>query len=147
MNDVIAAVLLLGGTFFMLVASIGMLRLPDLYTRMHAITKAGTLGVGLALSGVAVAFADLSVTTRAVAVILFVLLTAPVSAHMIGRAGYLGGVGMWSGTMFDQWKGTFDEMPRETADTEANTQERARARSSERSSEPSSKPPAQTPAS
>jgi multicomponent Na+:H+ antiporter subunit G len=125
--NIVAAVLLLGGTFFMLVASIGLLRLPDLYTRMHAITKAGTLGVGLALVGVAVAFGDLSVTTRALAVILFVLLTAPVSAHMIGRAGYLGGVAMWSGTLFDQWKGTFDDMPRETEETEANARERERA--------------------
>ena len=124
MTDLIAAVLLLGGTFFMVVASIGLLRLPDLYTRMHAITKAGTLGVGLVLTGVAVHFADISTITRAVAVILFVLLTAPVSAHMIGRAGYLGGVPLWSGTLFDQWNGTFDDMPRETAETEANVRER-----------------------
>ena len=127
MNALIVAVLLLGGTFFMLVASIGLLRLPDLYTRMHAITKAGTLGVGLMLIGVAVNFGNLSVITRAGAVILFVLLTAPVSAHMIGRAGYLGGVALWDGTLFDQWKGSFDEMPRESAETEANARERQHA--------------------
>lgn len=124
MTDLFAAVLLLGGTFFMLVAAIGLLRLPDLYTRMHAITKAGTLGVGLVLVAAAVHFADLSTITRAATVILFVLLTAPVSAHMIGRAGYLGGVALWDGTLFDQWNGSFDEMPLESAETEANARER-----------------------
>lgn len=107
MTEVIAAVLMLAGTAFMLIASIGLLRLPDLYMRMHAITKAGTLGIGLLLIGIAVHFADLSFTTRTIAVILFVLLTAPISAHMIGRAGYLGGVSLWRGTIFDQWQQTF----------------------------------------
>jgi len=119
-------VLMLSGTALMLVASIGLLRLPDFYTRTHAISKAGTLGVGLVLVGVAVAFGDLSVTTRAVVVILFVLLTAPVASHMIGRAGYLSGVPLWDGTVFDQWKGSFDDMEREADPTEANARERSR---------------------
>lgn len=120
MSSLLAAVLLLLGTAFMLVASIGLLRLPDLYTRMHAITKAGTLGVGLILIGVAVAFADLSVGTRSVVVIFFVLLTAPISAHMVGRAGYIDGVPLWHGTVFDQWQGSADQMRREAVRTEAN---------------------------
>lgn len=86
----------------MLVAAIGILRLPDFYTRMHAITKAGTLGVGLTLIGIAIFFGDLSATTRAIAVFAFVVFTAPVSAHMIGRAGYLYDVPLWKGTLVDQ---------------------------------------------
>jgi multicomponent Na+:H+ antiporter subunit G len=86
------------------------LRLPDFYMRVHAITKAGTLGVGLLLVGVAVHFGDLSVTTRALAIILFVLITAPVSSHMIGRAGYLEGVSLWDGTVLDEWHASFSEM-------------------------------------
>jgi multicomponent Na+:H+ antiporter subunit G len=101
----LAVVLLLTGAAFMVVATVGLLRLPDLYTRMHAITKAGTLGVGCMLAAVAVTFADLSVTTRAVAVIVFVLVTAPVAGHMIGRAAYMADVPLWQGTVLDQWRG------------------------------------------
>ncbi len=108
--SLIAAALMLAGTAFMMVAAIGLLRLPDFYMRVHAITKAGTLGVGLLLVGVAVYFGDLSVTTRALAAILFVLITAPVSSHMIGRAGYLEGVPMWEGTVLDEWHASFSEM-------------------------------------
>lgn len=125
MKDIIAAALMLAGTGFMTVAAIGLIRLPDLYTRMHAITKAGTLGIGLLLVGVAVHMADLSFTTRAIAVILFVLLTAPVSAHMIGRAGYLGGMSMWRGTSFDQWGGTFHEVVEKQGLQEIRSQSRA----------------------
>lgn len=113
MTEIIAAVLMLAGTAFMSIAAIGLIRLPDLYTRMHAITKAGTLGIGLLLVGVAVYMGDLSFTTRAIVVIVFVLLTAPVSAHMIGRAGYLGGVSMWRGTVVDQWRHTFRDVVEE----------------------------------
>lgn len=105
MIEVISAILLLGGAAFMFIASVGILRLPDFYTRMHAITKAGTLGVGLTLVGIAVFFGDLSATTRAMAALAFVLLTAPVSAHMIGRAGYLYDVPLWKGTLVDQMRG------------------------------------------
>jgi len=125
MIDIIAAVLMLGGMGFMMVAAIGLIRLPDLYTRMHAVTKAGTLGIGLLLVGVAVHMSDVSFTTRAIAVILFVLLTAPVSAHMIGRAGYLGGVSMWRGTVFDQWRHTFVEVVDEQGLQEVRSQSRA----------------------
>jgi len=127
MSSLLAAVFLIGGVTFMLIAAIGLLRLPDLYTRMHAITKAGTLGIGLVLIGVAISFADLSVSTRAAAAILFVLLTAPVSAHMIGRAGYLGGIPLWEGTMFDHWNGRFEELDRNLDATEANARERTRS--------------------
>lgn len=126
MSSLLAAVFLLGGVAFMLVATIGLLRLPDLYTRMHAITKAGTLGTGLVLVGVAISFADLSVSTRAVTAILFVLFTAPVSAHMIGRASYLGGVPLWEGTLFDRWNGRFEDMERNQDVTDANARKRAR---------------------
>jgi multicomponent Na+:H+ antiporter subunit G len=101
---------MLGGTAFMVIAALGLMRLPDLYMRMHAITKAGTLGVGLLLVGVAVHFGDLSVSTRAAAVILFVLFTAPVSGHMIGRAGYLERVPLWDGTQMDEWQSSFEDM-------------------------------------
>jgi len=125
MSAVFAGILMLVGTAFVLVATLGLLRLPDLYTRMHAVTKAGTLGVGCILLSAAVAFGDLSVTTRAIVALLFVLFTAPVSAHMLGRAGYLGGVPMWDGTAFDGWQANYDDLRREgeepVTDAESST--------------------------
>ncbi|MEL6184698.1 MAG: monovalent cation/H(+) antiporter subunit G [Myxococcota bacterium] len=88
------AVLILSviGLFFVFSAALGTLRFPDPLSRMHAITKAGTLGVGLFMAAAAVHFgSDISLVTRAVAVTAFTLITAPASAQMIGRAAYLCG--------------------------------------------------------
>jgi multicomponent Na+:H+ antiporter subunit G len=92
---VIVALVLLGG-FFCFVAGLGVLRLPDVLIRMHASTKAGTLGSGLILAAVAVYFADTATITRAVATIVFLLITAPVAAHMIGRAAFRSGITLWN---------------------------------------------------
>lgn len=126
MTDIIAALLMVGGTIFMGVAAIGLLRLPDLYTRMHAVTKAGTLGAGLVLLAAAVSFGDVSVTARVLVALLFVFLTAPVSAHMIGRAGYLGNAALWENTAFDDWGAGYEELRREGEEslTEANARVR-----------------------
>lgn len=104
MGAVLGAVFLLAGSFFVLVASIGIVRMPDVMMRMHASTKAGTLGVGLLAVAIMVLFPEVSVITRAIALILFIVLTAPVAAHMIGRAAYYGGVELWKGTFVDELK-------------------------------------------
>lgn len=91
MTDLLAAVGILLGAGFVLVAAIGVLRMPDLYTRMHAATKAGALGAGLLVLSVAVAIGDAAFTGRAVATVVFVVLTAPVAAHALGRAHYRSG--------------------------------------------------------
>ena len=96
MTEIIMLALVLLGGFFCFVAGLGVLRLPDVLIRMHASTKAGTLGSGLILGAVAVYFADTATTTRAVATILFLLITAPVAAHMIGRAAFRSGVPLWN---------------------------------------------------
>ncbi|MBS3981714.1 MAG: monovalent cation/H(+) antiporter subunit G [Rhodobacteraceae bacterium] len=95
MAEIVMATLILLGSLFCLAAGIGVLRLPDVLIRMHASTKAGTLGAGLVLSAVAVFFGDTGTITRAVSGILFLLLTAPVAAHMIGRAAFKAGVPLW----------------------------------------------------
>lgn len=105
MKDVLTAVLLLAGAALGLIAAIGVVRMPDLYTRMQAATKASALGTGLMLLAVAVHFAQFSVATRAMAVVAFLILTAPVAAHMLARAAYLVGVPRWEGTVVDEWKG------------------------------------------
>ncbi|MDO5646633.1 monovalent cation/H(+) antiporter subunit G [Paracoccus sp. (in: a-proteobacteria)] len=90
---VISGFVLVGG-FFCFAAGLGVLRFPDLLIRMHASTKAGTLGSGLILTAVALTFAEGTVIARAVAAILFLLLTAPVAAHLMGRAAFRTGVPM-----------------------------------------------------
>lgn len=86
MTDIIVAILALSGGAFVLIAAIGIVRLPDLLTRMHASTKAGTLGSLLVLAGLAVFIGSATVISKVVATVLFLLLTAPIAAHMIGRA-------------------------------------------------------------
>ena len=92
MTELIVAVLLVTGGAFAMIAGVGLWRLPDVIIRMHASTKAGTLGAGLILAAVAVHYGGPAIALRAVATIAFLLITAPVSAHMIGRAAYRTGV-------------------------------------------------------
>ncbi len=92
MIEILAGILILAGGFFAFVAGLGILRLPDVLTRMHASTKAGTLGSGLILLAVAMVFGQTSTTILVVSIIVFLLLTAPIAAHMIGRAAYRTGV-------------------------------------------------------
>lgn len=101
--DIIAAVLLVSGGAFCFVAGLGLVRLQDVYLRMHAATKAGTLGAGLILAGAAVHFADPGSELRALITIVFLVITAPVAAHMIGRTAYKSGVPMWEGSTLDEW--------------------------------------------
>ncbi len=109
MQEVISAALMIIGTAFMLLAGIGILRMPDLFLRMSATTKAATLGVSFFLLALAVYFGSLGIASRAVATIIFVLLTAPVAAHMIGRAAYLGGIPLCRETVADDLSGRYDE--------------------------------------
>jgi multicomponent Na+:H+ antiporter subunit G len=104
MAEIIAGILLISGGFFVLVAAVGILRLPDILMRMHASTKAGTLGAGLILLAVAFTYGEIGIISRAVATIIFILMTAPVAAHTIGRAAYKSGTKFWKGTIVDDLK-------------------------------------------
>ncbi len=95
-------ILAVTGTAFMLVAAVGLVRLPDLYMRLSACTKAATLGVGSLLIAAALWFDDFGVTCRALAAMLFIFITAPVAGHMIGRAAYISGVPLWESTVIDE---------------------------------------------
>lgn len=74
------------GTALVLVAALGLMRMPDLYIRMHASTKAGTVGLGLILLAVALYFRDVTVVSRVLGTLFFIFMTAPVAAHVIGKA-------------------------------------------------------------
>lgn len=88
---VLVAVLLLAGALFSLIAAIGIVRLPDLYSRMHAASKAGTVGSGLLLLAVGIHSQELSTLARALAGFVFFVLTAPISAHLLARAAHKAG--------------------------------------------------------
>lgn len=89
--DIIVGLMLLVGALFALAGAVGVLRFPDVFMRSHAASKAGTLGSGLMLLALAAYAHELDVVTRAVAGVIFFLLTAPVSAHLLARAAYMAG--------------------------------------------------------
>lgn len=94
MNDFLAytgSTLILLGAAFSLLGALGVLRLPDAYTRMHAASKAGALGAILVLLGVLCATAGMAWFSILLAIAVL-LLTAPLAAHAISRAGYMAGV-------------------------------------------------------
>lgn len=100
--------MLLGGAFCLL-GAVGLMRMPDVYTRLQAATKTGTLGVGCLMLGIAIHFGDLGISVRALLVIAFLFLTAPVAGHVIARAAYLSRTPTWSRTRIDEWSGQASE--------------------------------------
>lgn len=109
MIDILVAILMVVGAFFMLIASVGLLRMPDLYMRMSANTKSVTLGVGILLLALALYFGEVGVASRALATIAFLALTIPISSHLIGRAAYLSGVELWEDTIADELRELYSE--------------------------------------
>jgi len=107
--DFLIAGLLIVGAFFMFVAAMGLIRMPDLFMRMSSSTKAATIGLGSLLLALALYYGDIGITSRAVATILFIFLTNPISSHRIGRIAYLVGVGLWGKTIKDELKGVYPE--------------------------------------
>jgi multicomponent Na+:H+ antiporter subunit G len=107
MSEIIRDIFLVIGASFLLLAAIGIIRMPDLYSRIQAATKASTLGVGCIILALAIHFADTGVSVRALLVIAFFFLTAPVAAHVIGRAAYFVGVPLWDRTIIDELRGHY----------------------------------------
>lgn len=108
-QNYLAGSLLVVGAIFSLTASVGILRLPDVYTRMHAASKAGTLGSGLMLIALAVFSGDVGTITRALAGVIFFLLTAPVAAHLLARAAHAAGYDLWRHSVQDEMARASDE--------------------------------------
>lgn len=110
--DILAGVLVLVGSVFVFAAAVGIVRMPDVYVRMHAATKAGTLGSGLILVAVALIAEESGIVLRALAAVVFLIATTPVAAHLLGRASYLSGVPLWRGTKLDELEGRYDRKTR-----------------------------------
>lgn len=100
--EVFGSILIVLGTLFCLIAAIGVLRFEDVFMRMHASTKAGTLGSGLILLAVAASADSTGAVARALGIIFFLLLTAPIAAHMIARAAYFAGARLSERTVVDE---------------------------------------------
>ncbi len=104
-RELLAAALMLAGVATAFLAALGVLRMPDVLTRLSATSKASTLVKMCIFFALAIAFDDLGVATRALAAVAFVFLTAPLAAHAIGRAAFALGVPLFPGTKIN-------EMPR-----------------------------------
>lgn len=104
--EILVSGLLLLGLFFLLTGTIGLLRLRDVYSRMHATSKSTTFGVAGVLLAALIyfRFLGLSPGLKESLILGFLLLTAPLGAHMIARAAYRTGVPMWRGGTVDQFK-------------------------------------------
>jgi len=102
-NEWVVAVFALLGMGFSLVTALGLIRLPDVYTRAHAASKSATLGVMSILIGVIIYFVteDGFFSSRVVLGILFVLITAPIGGHLIARAAYYSDVPLWKSSVRD----------------------------------------------
>lgn len=113
------------GLFFSVVAAIGLIRLPDLYTRAHATSKADTLGTVLTLAGLALTFGTNVPRAKLVLLAFFLLITNPTATHAITRAAHDQGIEPWTADT------AVDERPRQ-ADTPAGTQPRPETDGGER---------------
>lgn len=109
LQEGIVGLLLVLGAFLFLVSALGLLRFPDVLTRMSATAKASTLGAVCALAAYGVAFWALDVEALALVAIVFLGLTVPVSGHAIGRAAYRRGVAVMKDMETDELAGHLDE--------------------------------------
>jgi multicomponent Na+:H+ antiporter subunit G len=106
--DVVSSVLLLGGVALAVVAGVGLLRFPDVFSRMHAATKPATLGLLMVCLGAALEMDDGAHRSKLMLVAAFQFLTAPVAAHMIGRAAYRAGKGALDDLVIDDLREVSD---------------------------------------
>jgi len=102
--QVLIAFIVLAGAVFVLAAAIGLNRLPDVYSRMHAASKAGTVGSGLMLFAAGLQAGDSATLVRALAGFFFFVLTAPISAHLLAMAARKVGYPLASESVLDQMK-------------------------------------------
>lgn len=104
-GQAIASVFMLAGSALALIAGIGLVRLPDVFARMHAATKPATLGLLFICVGAGIADASLPDVAKLTLVVALQFLTAPVGAHMVGRAAYHAGGLLHPGTVLDEMAG------------------------------------------
>ncbi|QQK75782.1 Na+/H+ antiporter subunit G [Salicibibacter cibarius] len=110
MIEILISLFVLSGSLLSLIGSIGIMRLPDVYARMHAATKSATLGVVLLILGTFTYFlAEGVFSLQLLITIVFVFLTAPVAAMIISRSAHRNGVELWSQTKHDELMESYPE--------------------------------------
>ena len=103
MSETIGIIFIVVGLGFDFLGCLGLIRLPDVYNRLQASTKCVTLGTCGILLGVIIMRGFTATSIKAFLCLLFILLTAPVSAHALARAAYLSGVKLWKGSVVDKY--------------------------------------------
>lgn len=113
MMEWIVSLLLIAGSLFMLIAAIGVVKLQDVYMRMHAITKAASLGAILMLLAVVLWHPQWIVAIESFMVVIFVIFTAPIGTHMIGRVAHRMDVPKAKGYIIDELQDELDKQEKE----------------------------------
>ena len=105
--DVVLSALIILGSLCVLLAAVGIVRMPDVYTRLHASSKAATLGAIFVLAAAAGVFGGWSVAVKALLAIAFLAITAPIGSHAVARAAYCAGVRMADSDTIDELEGRY----------------------------------------
>jgi multicomponent Na+:H+ antiporter subunit G len=95
--DFLSILLLLGGAVFFLAGTVGMLRFPDVYSRLHALTKGDNVGLGLTVLGLALRAESIAVTGKLLLIWMLVLLAGATASHLIARSSLRRGIKPWIG--------------------------------------------------
>lgn len=116
--EIIILILLIIGTTIIFIGAIGLLKMPDIYLRMAASSIAATLGIFLILIACALYFRDFRIALHVLGVIIFLVLTSPVSIHLMARASYISKLPMWDKTLRDDLKGKYNKETNEFRSTD-----------------------------
>lgn len=108
MKEIVVIFLMVLGTIFIFLAAVGLLKMPDVFLRMSASTIAATLGVSSILVALAVHFADFGITVHVIGTNIFLFLTVPVGAHLMGRAAHKAKYQQWDKTVVDRLEGKYN---------------------------------------
>jgi multicomponent Na+:H+ antiporter subunit G len=114
--EIISSLFILAGVIFIVISGVGLLRLPDFYIRISVITKAITLGITLILIGIGIYFNDLVIASKIIAIITFMMITSPISAHIIARAATKNKVSFWKKTILKDFQPYLDKQQAEDED-------------------------------
>ena len=118
MNELVVGIILILGALLVAIAALGVLRMPDLFLRMSTATKGSVVGLVVVLLGCALYFGDVAAWAKATWTVVLMVLTLPVAAHMIGRAGYFDRTSLWEGTVIDELSGKYHPESHELLQTE-----------------------------
>lgn len=102
--EIITSLLLVFGAGFMLISALGIVRLPDLYIRMHASTKASSLGIMLLLAALCIYFFTWVLLVKSIFIVVFIFATVPVASHLLAGTGHMLNVKKWKHTVTDEWE-------------------------------------------